>query len=161
MAESFMSDLMPEEESPTVLGQNKKIGSKQKMSASTETDFSISKFNNPGNIERGIGWDGEVEGKGYGKNERFAVFKTPEAGLRALKMDLTTKLNRHKGNLRAMIAQYAPSTENDVEEYLKVVQQYAGVKDVYTEDDINNIVKGFIVMENTRELADKYIERLG
>ena len=68
MAESFMSDLMPEEESPTVLGQNKKIGSKQKMSASTDTDYSISKFNNPGNIERGIGWDGEVEGLLYLKH---------------------------------------------------------------------------------------------
>jgi hypothetical protein len=161
MAESFMSGLIPEEESPTVLGQNKKIDSKQEVGDLTDTDFSISKYNNPGNIERGIGWDGEVEGKGYGKNERFAIFKTPEAGLRALKMDLTTKLNRHKGDLRAMIAQYAPSTENDVNQYLKVVQQYAGVKDVYTESDIKNIVKGFIIMENSRELADKYIERLG
>jgi len=157
MAESFMSDLIPEEESPTILGQNKKMGSNRNK----EVDISISKYNNPGNVERGIGFDGEVEGKGYGKNERFAIFKTPEAGLRALEIDLTTKLNRHKGNLKAMIAQYAPSTENDVDQYLKVVQQYAGVKDVYTEDDMNNIVKGFIVMENKSTLAKKYIARLG
>ena len=56
-----------------------------------------------------------------------------------------------------MIEQYAPESENDVEQYLKVVEQTAGVKDIYTEEDIDNITKGFIRMENNKELADKYI----
>jgi hypothetical protein len=56
-----------------------------------------------------------------------------------------------------MINQYAPPSENDTGQYLKVVQQYAGVKDKYTEADLDNIVKGFIRMENTKELAEKYI----
>ena len=125
-------------------------------SKKVETDYSISKYNNPGNIEQGIQWEGLGEG-GYGPNERFAIFNTPEAGIRALRKDLTTKLNRFDGNLRKMIEQYAPESENDVEQYLKVVEQTAGVKDVYTEEDMDNITKGFIRMENKKELADKYI----
>jgi hypothetical protein len=127
-----------------------------KSSKKVITDYSISQYNNPGNIEQGIKWEGLAEG-GYGPNQRFAIFTTPEAGIRALKKDLTTKLNRYNGDLRKMIEQYAPESENDVQRYLEVVQQTAGVKDVYTEEDLDNIVKGFIRMENKKELADKYI----
>jgi len=127
-----------------------------KSSKKVVTDYSISKYNNPGNIEQGIQWEGLAEG-GYGPNKRFAIFETPQAGIRALKKDLTTKLARFDGNLRNMIEQYAPESENDVQRYLEVVQQTAGVKDIYTEKDLDNIVKGFIRMENKKELADKYI----
>ena len=59
-----------------------------------------------------------------------------------------------------MIEEYAPASENDVDKYLKTVQESAGVKDVYTKDDLKNIMKGFIRMENKPELAKKYIELL-
>jgi hypothetical protein len=143
---------------------NEKVDSKPTNSTDNATsnkkvegDYSISQYNNPGNIERGIKWEGLAEG-GYGPRQRFAIFTTPEAGIRAMKKDLTTKLNRHDGDLRKMIAEYAPESENDVKKYLKVVQQTAGVKDVYTEKDLDNIVKGFIRMENRKPLADKYIK---
>ena len=152
MQESFMSDLIPKEP------EEKKETDSTILNDSMDTDFSISQFNNPGNIEAGIGFDGEIKGKGYGENKRFAKFATPQLGIRALKMDLTTKLKRFNGDLAAMINQYAPPSENDTGQYLKVVQQYAGIKDKYTETDINNITKGFIIMENKRELADKYIK---
>ena len=143
---------------------NEKVDSKPTNSTDNATsnkkvegDYSISQYNNPGNIEKGIKWEGLAEG-GYGPRQRFAIFTTPEAGIRAMKKDLTTKLNRHNGDLRKMIAEYAPESENDVKKYLKVVQQTAGVKDVYTEKDLDNIVKGFIRMENRKPLADKYIK---
>lgn len=143
---------------------NEKVDSKPTNSTDNATsnkkvegDYSISQYNNPGNIERGIKWEGLAEG-GYGPRQRFAIFTTPEAGIRAMKKDLTTKLNRHDGDLRKMIVEYAPELENDVKKYLKVVQQTAGVKDVYTEKDLDNIVKGFIRMENRKPLADKYIK---
>ena len=143
---------------------NEKVDSKPTNSTDNATsnkkvegDYSISQYNNPGNIERGIKWEGLAEG-GYGPRQRFAIFTTPEAGIRAMKKDLTTKLNRHDGDLRKMIAEYAPELENDVKKYLKVVQQTAGVKDVYTEKDLDNIVKGFIRMDNRKPLADKYIK---
>ena len=56
-----------------------------------------------------------------------------------------------------MIAQYAPASENNVTKYLEVVQQFAGKKEVYTSEDINNLVKGFISMENKPEMAKQYI----
>ena len=124
-------------------------------------DYSISNYNNPGNIElTDIKWDGLVKGKSYGPNNRFAVFKTPQDGINALRKDLTTKLKRFDGDLLAMIKKYAPSNENDVKKYLKVVQESAGVKDVYTMDDLDSIVKGFIRMENKASLANKYIDLL-
>jgi len=115
-----------------------------------------SKFNNPGNIEKSsIKWNGE--GKETYSDGRFTTFDTPEAGIRALTKDLSTKLKRHNGDLKAMIAEYAPASENDVKKYLQVVQKTAGKKFKYTEDDLQNIVKGFIRMENKKELADYYI----
>ena len=143
---------------------NEKVDSKPTNSTDNATsnkkvegDYSISQYNNPGNIEKtDINWDNERKDT-YG-NGRYTTFTTPEAGIIALKKDLTTKLNRHDGNLRKMIAEYAPESENDVKKYLKVVQQSAGVKDVYTEKDLDNIVKGFIRMENRKPLADKYIK---
>jgi hypothetical protein len=128
-------------------------------------NYTISQYNNPGNIQRVnskgklIQWEGLAEG-GYGSGQRFSKFKTPEAGIRALSKDITTKLKRHKGDLKLMISEYAPNSENDVSEYLKVVQQYAGIKNIYNEDDIKNLVEGFIRMENKKDLADKYIDIL-
>ena len=111
---------------------------------------------NPGNIEAGQDFEGET---GTYKNGRFAWFESPEAGLRAMKMDLTKKLNDFDGNLPAMIDKYAPKEDgNDTAAYLKVVQQYAGKKKVYSSEDINNIMKGFIAMENTAARKNFYFK---
>jgi hypothetical protein len=115
-------------------------------------------YNNPGNIEVGQAFDGE---SGTYANGRFAKFDTPQAGLRAMKMDLTTKIKRHKGNLQAMIEEYAPSSDNnDTKKYLEVVQKYAGKKKVYSPSDLDNIIKGFIAMENKAGARDYYFDIL-
>jgi hypothetical protein len=116
--------------------------------------------NNPGNIKKtDIKWDGEGSAT-YGKG--FTTFKTPEDGIRALTKDLTSKLEEFDGDLKAMISKYAPEKDgNDVKKYLQVVQKSAGKKYRYTEADLQNIVKGFIRMENKKELADYYIKLMG
>ena len=118
--------------------------------------------NNPGNIENSsIKWNGQRQGAGYGpkgNENRFASFETPEAGIRAMTMDITSKFKEFNGDLKKMIDKYAPDSENDVKKYLQVVQKTAGKKYRYTEEDIPNIVKGFIRMENKKELADYYIK---
>jgi hypothetical protein len=115
-------------------------------------------YNNPGNIKVGQAFDGE---SGTYANGRFAKFDTPQAGLRAMKMDLTTKIKRHKGNLQAMIEEYAPSSDNnDTKKYLEVVQKYAGKKKVYSPSDLDNIIKGFIAMENKAGARDFYFDIL-
>ena len=113
-------------------------------------------YNNPGNIKKtDIKWDGEGSDT-YGKG--FTTFKTPEDGIRALTKDLSSKLKEFNGDLKAMISKYAPEKDgNDVKKYLQVVQKSAGKKYRYTEADLQNIVKGFIRMENKKELADHYI----
>ena len=118
--------------------------------------LSPTKHNNPGNIKKtDIKWDGEGK-EGYG--DGFTSFDTPEAGIAAMTKDLTTKLDRHGGDLKKMIAEYAPAADgNDVKKYLQVVQKTAGKKYKYTKDDIENIVKGFIRMENKKGTADYYI----
>ena len=74
--------------------------------------------------------------------------------------DLTTKLKRHNGDLKKMIENYASGKDgNDVKKYLQVVQKTAGKKYRYTMDDIDNIVKGFIRMENKKELADYFARK--
>ena len=126
--------------------------SADKLAAYEETGLPY----NPGNIEAGQDFEGET---GTYKNGRFAWFESPEAGLRAMKMDLTKKLNDFDGNLPAMIDKYAPKEDgNDTAAYLKVVQQYAGKKKVYSSEDINNIMKGFIAMENTAARKNFYFK---
>ena len=116
-----------------------------------------SEYNNPANLEKtSIKWDGET-GKTY-SNGRFTTFDTPEAGIAAMTKDLTTKLKDFNGDLKSMINKYAPElTQKELKNYMQVVQKTAGKKYKYTMDDIDNIVKGFIRMENKKELADYYI----
>ena len=129
-----------------------------KATADVPTNVNI--YNNPGSIEKtSIKWDGE--GKKTYNNGRFTTFDTPEAGLTAMTKDLTTKLKRHDGDLKKMIENYASEEDgNDTAAYLKVVQQYAGKKKVYTLSDIDNIVKGFIAMENKPEAKKYYFKIL-
>lgn len=56
----------------------------------------VIRYNNPGNIEKGQGYAGET-GQFYAQNRErpFVVFDTPEAGMRAIVRDMTTKLNRY------------------------------------------------------------------
>jgi hypothetical protein len=129
--------------------------SADKLAAYEETGLPY----NPGNLEAGkIRWKGET---GTYKNGRFVWFESPEAGLRAMKIDLTKKLNDFDGNLPAMIEKYASKKDgNDTAAYLKVVQQYAGKKKVYSPSDLDNIMRGFIAMENKAATRDFYFDIL-
>ena len=112
-------------------------------------------FNNPGNIERGQGFAGET-GEYYGKKNRFVVFDSPEAGIRAIMRDLRTKVRDHNGDLRAIINKYAPSVENPTKNYYKYLQQTLG-KDKVTIEDIPQLTKGIIEFENkpTEDMPDQ------
>ena len=70
----------------------------------------MSRFNNPGNIEKGAGFAGET-GETYGNN-RFSVFDSKEMGIRAIFRDLRTKMKEFDGDVNSIIAKYAPPNEN-------------------------------------------------
>ena len=110
-------------------------------------------FNNPGNIEIGQGYAGET-GDTYA--DRFAVFDSPQMGVRALGRDIKTKINRFDGDLQSIINQYAPPNENDTNNYFEYVRDQVG-SDTITENDLGAVVRAIITMENKPEIAAQYL----
>ena len=111
-------------------------------------------FNNPGNIEIGQEYAGQT-GEKYA--ERFTVFDSKEMGIRALALDLKTKIKRHDGSISEIIKEYAPSSENKTTSYIKFVEKKLGKKKI-TVDDIAELTKAIILIENKKEIADLYLE---
>jgi hypothetical protein len=111
-------------------------------------------YNNPGNIESGQGYAGET-GDVY--SDRFSIFGTPQMGVRSIFRDVGTKTKRHKGDLKKIINQYAPPNENDTDNYYNFVKEEIGT-DIVTEENIPNVVRAIIMMENTPEMQDYYLK---
>ena len=78
--------------------------------------------NNPGNIEAGVGFQGEV-----GSDGRFAQFATPELGYRALAKNLMTYQNKHGlDTVEGILDRWAPPKENDTKGYVAFVRKALG-----------------------------------
>ena len=118
----------------------------------------VTTYNNPGNLEKGQGYAGET-GKTYANDRErpFVVFDSPEMGVRALAMDLQTKIKRHEGDINKIIAQYAPDNENDTKKYQEFVKQKLK-KDKVTDKDLKFLVQAIIEKENKPEVASYYLE---
>lgn len=81
--------------------------------------------NNPGNIEKGVGFDGEVAGN----DPRFATFKAPEDGIRGLAVNLLTYQRRHGlDTVQGIIGRWAPDSENETGAYVQQVSRAVGVQ---------------------------------
>jgi len=114
-------------------------------------------YNNPGNVERTQGWAGMLPDTGYGKENRFAVFDSPQMGLRALMVDLSTKVKKQGGDLREMITRYAPPSENPTEKYYQYVKNKIG-KNKVTLKDVPEIAKAILKFENKGDLPKMYLD---
>lgn len=80
--------------------------------------------NNPGNIGKGVGFQGEIEGN----DPRFATFDSPEAGIRALARNLMAYDTNHGLNtVEGIMNRWAPPTENDTGAYVRTVAAALGV----------------------------------
>lgn len=80
--------------------------------------------NNPGNINKGIGFQGEVAGN----DSRFATFASPELGIRALTKNLMTYDKKYGLNtVQGIINRWAPPNENNTGAYVNVVAKALGV----------------------------------
>jgi len=98
--------------------------------------------NNPGNIEKGAGWQGLAEDQSG--DARFAVFKSPIWGIRALARVLLTyyRLRRAADGSRIdtvleHVVRWAPPGENDTGAYARQVRAALGVEEgeiINTED---------------------------
>lgn len=87
---------------------------------------------NPGNIDRGQQWLGlaskDEMTPEQRRETRFAVFKAPEWGIRALAKLLQTYQSKHGlKTVRGIINRWAPPSENDTGAYVAAVARAAGV----------------------------------
>lgn len=79
--------------------------------------------NNPGNIRIGDNWQGAI-----GSNQGFVVFENLAYGIRALAIDLTTKIRNGYDTIELIIFRYAPPTENDTLSYINYVASRLGIR---------------------------------
>ena len=118
----------------------------------------VTVYNNPGNLEKGQEYAGETGNTYADDRERpFVIFDSPQMGVRALAMDLRTKIKRHDGDVNKIIAQYAPDNENDTEAYQKFVKEKLK-KDKVTDEDLRYFVQAIIEKENKPEVVDYYFD---
>ncbi len=75
--------------------------------------------NNPGNIRKGPAWQGLAADQSG--DMAFAVFTTPEYGIRALGKLLQNYQSQGFNTVRAVINKYAPSNENNTGAYINAV----------------------------------------
>ena len=111
-------------------------------------------YNNPGNVEIGQGFAGgyEVTNQTYANDRErpFAVFDSPEMGMRALAMDINSKLKQFNGNVSEIIKKYAPKKdENKTTNYILYVQNKLGKK-IMTKEDISTTMSAMIEFENKK-----------
>lgn len=88
--------------------------------------------NNPGNINRSSAWQGlatpDEMTPAQRKETRFAVFRAPEWGIRALAKLLIAYQTKHGlKTVRGIINRWAPPAENNTSAYVNAVAQAAGV----------------------------------
>lgn len=77
--------------------------------------------NNPGNLRAGDQWQGMI-----GQSQGFIQFQDLSWGLRALAIDLRTKINEGYDTIALIIDRYAPmSDNNDTEAYIQAVSDSA------------------------------------
>jgi hypothetical protein len=82
--------------------------------------------NNPGNIEKGENWRGLAADQSG--DDRFAVFSSPVWGIRAMARVLKNYYARYGlVTIRAVIARWAPASENNVDAYARSVAARVGV----------------------------------
>jgi len=119
--------------------------------------------NNPGHIEWGSPWQG-LRPQDERTDNRFAQFKDPVFGIRALACVLITYQDKRKAadgskidSVKEIITRWAPSFENNTEAYANSVAallQGVGpddeVIDVHNFDHLRPIVEGIIRHENGR-----------
>lgn len=109
---------------------------------------------NPGNLIF-VGQKGAR--KESGPNGRFAVFPTPQDGLRALREQLMRYFSRGTVTVASIIAKWAPPSDgNDTTAYSRMVAQRLGV-DVHatlypiSSARMETLIRAIVQMENGQE----------
>lgn len=124
--------------------------------------------NNAGNIDYHASnpWVGQIGIETDVPKPRFAVFKAPEYGIRAIAVLLKTYQNKHGCNTVAkIIGRYAPTRENNTSSYVAAVARSVGVAphdviDVHQYAVMKPLVKAIITHENgSNPYSDALIDK--
>lgn len=102
--------------------------------------------NNPGNLRGPTPWQGRIGTDPEG----FAIFETMELGVRALRVDLTAKLNRGLDTVRKIMNVYAPASDNNpTATYIRKVSEWMNVNadERLTTADLPGLVDSIIRFE--------------
>lgn len=115
------------------------------------------RLNNPGNIERGINWQGLAEKQ---LHPRFATFKTPHDGLRAIAKILITYATHRRARdgspidtLQEIAERWAPKGDkNDPAAYAKILSGFVGASptseiDLQNLETITKVIAGIVRAE--------------
>ena len=137
--------------------QNQQSSSIIPEAGAAEMGTQVTAYNNPGNLMF-ANQAGAVQGQTYGPG--YAVFPTAEAGLDALRADLTAKVNR-SNKVEDIIGQFAPRSDNpeSFDNYLSFVKNRVG--DTVEPNEIDELTRSVIQFENKPEVANKYLNVLG
>jgi hypothetical protein len=109
--------------------------------------------NNPGNLRAGIPWVGIIGADADG----YAVFDKPENGIRAMGLDLLTKIGRGVNTPRSIISVYAPPSDNNpTDNYIAQVCEWTGFSpdQVLTRADMPTLAYAMIRFENGTTAPD-------
>jgi hypothetical protein len=130
-------------------------------------------FYNPGNIEIGQNYAGEI---GTYADGRFAQFSAPQFGVRALAVDMKTKADRYNNNVESMLLEYlgggrtgsrtsrykkAEIENPNARTYINNAIKAVGSKRIDTSNvkQMKGLVEQIIRNENTKEIADFYLDQ--
>lgn len=108
--------------------------------------------NNPGNIRKGLPWQGLADDQSSDRD--FCVFSDATWGIRAIARILITYQDEHNLNtVRSIISRWAPPVENDTWAYVSQVAQALGVGpddviDVHSYAHLEPLVRAIIRHEN-------------
>ena len=116
-------------------------------------------YNNAGNIRAGEEYAGETGEFYYDANGKpYVIFDSPEMGLRALHVDLRSKINEFNGDITQMFIKYAPPSDNNpTNNYIDFIKNDLN-KDKLTLNDLPALVRSVIKFENTTETANFYLK---
>jgi len=146
------------------------------MSASAQIASANAKeglFYNPGNIEIGQNYAGEI---GTYADGRFAQFSTPQFGVRALAVDMKTKADRYDNNVESMLLEYlgggrtgsrtskykkAEIENPNARTYINNAIKAVGSKKIDTSNvkQMKGLIEQIIKNENTKDIADFYLDK--
>jgi hypothetical protein len=100
--------------------------------------------NNPGNLK----YAKQREATGVDSGG-FAIFPTPEAGLRAMEAQVRLDTQQRKETLYKFISEYAPKSENDTLRYVDFVSKQTGIQpyEQIPDSKIPEVMAAMIMME--------------